>query len=152
VEPELVRLLYQRTEGHPLFAANVIDFARRAGLIAVESGRLELRGGAHALLSGIPEGLRAMIERQIEALGAAEQQVLEAAAVCGIEFSVAALAAALEADVDEIDDRCSGLAWRGQFVRAAGLEEWPDGTLAGRYRFVHALYQNLLYERVAEQR
>jgi adenylate cyclase len=32
------------------------------------------------------------------------------------------------------------------------MEEWPDGTLAGRYRFVHALYQNVLYQRVPEPR
>ena len=72
--------------------------------------------------------------------------------VAGAEFSVAAVAAALEGDADEIDDQCEGLAWRGQFLRAVGLEEWPDGTVAGRYAFVHALYRNVLYERLAPTR
>ena len=55
------------------------------------------RGGAGPLSSAIPEGLRPMIERQIESLSVAEQRTLEAAAVAGAEFSVAAVAAALEA-------------------------------------------------------
>ena len=41
-----------------------------------------------------------------------------------------------------------GLARRGQFVQPSGVEEWPDGTVTGRYRFHHALYQQVLYDRV----
>ena len=28
------------------------------------------------------------------------------------------------------------------------MAEWPDGTVAGRYAFIHALYQHVLYARV----
>jgi len=93
-----------------------------------------------------------MIERQIESLTTAEQQMLEAASVAGAEFSVAALAAALGAEPDDVEDQCEALAWRGQFLRTSGLEDWPDGTIAGRYAFVHALYRNVLYERIAPRR
>jgi tetratricopeptide (TPR) repeat protein len=72
--------------------------------------------------------------------------------VVGAEYSVAAVAAALETSLDALEETFEGLAWRGHFVRAAGIEEWPDGTIAGRYRFVHALYQNVLYERIAPAR
>jgi len=37
---------------------------------------------------------------------------------------------------------------REQFLRARGTEKWPDGTVAARYGFVHALYQEVLYDRV----
>jgi len=152
VGPDLVRVVYRRTEGHPLFLVNVVDFALREELIVAQGGTLALRGGEEALAAAIPRGLLPMIERQIEALPADEQQVLEAAAIAGAEFSSATLVAALDVSADEVDDRCEGLAWRGQFLRSTGMEEWPDGTLAGRYRFVHALYQNVLYQRVAEPR
>ena len=36
---------------------------------------------------------------------------------------------------------CEALARRGQFLRATGVAEWPDGTVAGRYAFIHALYR-----------
>jgi predicted ATPase len=152
VDDEIGRVVHRRTEGHPLFLVNVVDFALREGLIAEQSGRWTLRGGSTALASAVPEGLRPMIERQIESLDEEVQPILEAAAVAGAEFSVAAIAAALESEPEEVDDRCEALAWQGQLLRSAGMEEWPDGTLAGRYRFVHALYQNVLYERISEPR
>jgi predicted ATPase len=36
----------------------------------------------------------------------------------------------------------------GSSSRDAGVAEWPDGTVAGRYVFIHALYQKVLYARV----
>jgi predicted ATPase len=51
-----------------------------------------------------------------------------------------------------VEDRCAELARRGQFLMAVGIEEWPDGTIAGRYRFVHALYQHVVYERLSPGR
>jgi tetratricopeptide (TPR) repeat protein len=152
VGDELMRVVYRRTEGHPLFLVNVVDFALREERIVARGGTVALRGGEAALADSIPDGLVPMIERQIEALAHDEQQLLEAAAVAGAEFSSATLVAALDGSQDAIEDRCEGLAWRGQFLRSAGMEKWPDGTLGGRYRFVHALYQNVLYRRVPEAR
>ena len=33
-------------------------------------------------------------------------------------------------------------------MQAGGLVAWPDGTVGGRYQFRHALYQQMLYDRV----
>src|SRR5262245_59474619 len=93
-----------------------------------------------------------MIERQLETLGPEDRQALEVASIMGEEFSIAAVATALQADAEALDDRCEGLAWIGHFIHAAGVEEWPDGTISGRYRFVHALYRDVLYDRVAAAR
>jgi tetratricopeptide (TPR) repeat protein len=147
----VVQHIHQRTEGHPLFLANVVDFALDQGLLIEGAGGWRLRGGPEAL-AAVPESLRRMIDRQIETLAPEDRLALEAASVAGSAFEVAAVAAALDADLSALDDRFEGLAWRGQFVRAAGLAEWPDGTVGGRYHFIHALYQNVLYERVAEAR
>jgi predicted ATPase len=48
-----------------------------------------------------------------------------------------------------VDDWCISLARRGQFLRPSGEQSWPDGTVACAYRFVHALYQQVLYQRVS---
>jgi predicted ATPase len=50
--------------------------------------------------------------------------------------------------IREVEACCVGLARREAFVQAQGSSEWPDGTVSGRYRFLHALYQEVLYERV----
>jgi len=36
----------------------------------------------------------------------------------------------------------------GQFVRAHGMATWPDGTVTGLYGFGHALYQEVVYDRL----
>jgi predicted ATPase len=89
-----------------------------------------------------------MIEQQFTRLSTDEQQVLEAASVVGVEFSTAATAAGLAMEVEAVEERCEALAGRGQFLHPGGVEEWPDGTAAGRYRFRHALQQQVVYERL----
>src|SRR5205809_7432463 len=65
-----------------------------------------------------------------------------------MEFSGAAVAAGLAAEVVEVEERCEGLTRRAQFLRSRGVSEWPDGTVAARYSFIHSLYQHTWYERV----
>ena len=44
--------------------------------------------------------------------------------------------------------RAAYLTRRGQLLRASGEQVWPDGTVAGCYSFIHALYQEVVYQRV----
>ena len=89
-----------------------------------------------------------MVERNLEQLGAEQQRVLEASSVAGGEFSAAAVAAALECSSNEIEACCAHLSRGELFVRASGVTQWPDGTVAANFRFHHALYRDVLYERV----
>jgi hypothetical protein len=61
-----------------------------------------------------------------------------------VEFAAAAVAAGLGQAGERVDEACATLAWRGQWLRAMGEQDWPDGTVAGGYRFGHALYQQVL--------
>jgi predicted ATPase len=70
----------------------------------------------------------------------------------GDEFAVAAVAAALEVDDERIEDTCEQLTAQGSLIVDAGIAEWPDGTVSGRYRFRHALYRRVLYEGIAAAR
>jgi tetratricopeptide (TPR) repeat protein len=147
----LAPVVHRRTDGLPLFMVNVVDAFVRHGLLVEAAGRWELAGDIEAATT-IPENLRQMIEQQLGGLEADEQRLLEAASVAGMAFSSATLAAALRDDVEAVEDRCEALARREQFIRAAGAEEWPDGTVAARYRFLHVLYEHVLYERVPAAR
>jgi hypothetical protein len=46
----------------------------------------------------------------------------------------------------------AGLARLGRFIRARGPGGWPDGTLAHRFAFIHALYQQVLYTAIPAAR
>jgi len=145
---ELGHMIHQRTEGTPLFMINMIDYLLTKGALEQADGRWRLRKALLEAERSIPEGPKQMITRQIDQLGSMDQQVLEAASVVGAEFAAAAVAAGLEITVGEAEERCQLLARRGQFLRAAGASQWPDGTVAASYRFIHALYQEVLYGRI----
>jgi DNA-binding winged helix-turn-helix (wHTH) protein/predicted ATPase len=149
---ELPQLVYRRTNGNALFMVNVIEYCLQQKLIVEKEGKWELQENAAALEAVIPDRLRQMIEAQVEKLNPDEQQVLESASVAGGEFSAAAVAAGVKKDGETVEEGCETLAEQGHFIRAVGLAEWPDGTVSGRYRFRHGLYQNVLYEQVGEAR
>ena len=148
--PELAQWVHRRTEGNPLFMITMVEYLREASLLLGLEGQRSDAWVDRA--RQIPEGLRQVIEHQFESLSAPEQQVLEAASVVGAEFAVAAVVAGSEQTLETVEEVGAGLAARGHFLQEIGLEEWPDGTLGGRYRFLHALYQNVLYERIPEAR
>jgi predicted ATPase len=90
--------------------------------------------------------------KQIARLNVEDQQVLEAASISGMNFSALAVASALGQDVLEVEARCEELARRNCFLRVRGVAEFPDGTVSGRYGFIHWLYVNTLYERIPAAR
>ncbi|MGH9767360.1 MAG: ATP-binding protein, partial [Blastocatellia bacterium] len=147
---KLAPLIHERTEGSPLFMVNVIDYLIDRGLIAQVGGKWEFKVETEKINLETPENVRQMIEKQIDRLGIEDQRVLEAASVAGAEFSAAAVAAALEEDVIEVEERCEEMARRRQFLQASRTGESPDG--AAQYRFIHALYQNTLYQRIPAAR
>jgi predicted ATPase len=148
----LAHLVYQRTEGNPLFMVAMVDAWEAQGWLEEVEGVRRLRIGVDELAQGVPESLRQMLAQQLGRLSVEEQQVLEAASVAGVEFSAAAVAAGLQLDVIEAETRCEGLVRQQQWLHAVGSETWPDGTTAGRYAFIHALYQNVVSQRVPPAR
>ena len=150
VSDELTQQLYQRTDGNALFMVTLIDYYWQHGLFVQTEDEWQLSSEGDQL--SVPDGLRPLLEKQIEGLSEEDQLVLEVASVAGTEFTVAAVAAGLKQDVDALDDIYEGLAGKGQLIEERGLAEWPDGTLSGQYGFRHALYQNVLYDRIAAAR
>ena len=146
----LPQQIHQLTDGNALFMVNLIEYCVQQGLLTEKSGQWELTHNREDI--GVPDGLRPLIEKQIGHLTPAEQQLLEVASVVGIEFATMAIAAGLKQEPDAIDELCERLANAGQVIKAGGIAEWPDGSLSGQYGFRHALYQNVLYERIAAAR
>ena len=143
----LAGLVHQRTDGNPLFVTSLVDSWVAEGLLVRADGGWSLWAGPEEL-TGVPESLRQLIEQQFDRLGPADREVLEAASVAGGEFSAVAVAATVERDEDDTEARCAALARQGRFLHARGTAEWPDGTIASRYGFIHDLYQEVLYDGV----
>jgi predicted ATPase/DNA-binding winged helix-turn-helix (wHTH) protein len=144
----LADVLHRRTYGNPLFLVAMVDDLVRQDLVHTDRAGWTLPGGLAAVARGVPESLRQLLEQQLVQLPPEDQALLETASVMGPEGSAATIAAGLAAPVDVVESRCAALARRGQFIQPHGMDEWPDGTVATRYRFIHDLYQEILYARV----
>ena len=138
-------LLHQRTEGHPLFLAALLEEWQRKGLLMPKEGHWPVEGTLAELAAAVPATVRQLIEHQFAALVPSEQRLLEAASAAGLECPAAAVAAGLDADLESVEARCADLARRHLFLEPRSGSEWPDGTLTARYAFRHALYQHVVY-------
>ena len=145
--PDVALVLHDNTSGNPLFLVNVVDDLVAQGHVRDDDGRWTLAIPVERVAAGVPHTLSQMIEKQIDRLAPDERAVLAVGSVAGAEFS-AALSTADGIDARDGERSCEALARRGQFLRAAGPAEWPDGTVAGRYAFIHAMYRSVLYERI----
>jgi predicted ATPase len=145
----LAQLIAQRTEGNPLFVVAMVDDLIAGGMFMQTDTGWELKEEAATIESRIPDSIRQLVRLQSNRLSLEAQHTLEAASIAGMEFSAASVAAALTTETITVERQCEHLAQRQQFLRRLGVEEWPDGTLAARYSFLHALYQQLWHERVS---
>jgi hypothetical protein len=78
--------------------------------------------------------------------------VLEVASVAGAVFDAPAVAAGLGITPERVEALCHHLCHTGRWLRHVGNREWPDGALAARYAFRHALYQRTLYDALSPTR
>ena len=149
---DLARLIHERTEGNPLFMVNAVDyFLAERSIVSLEEG-WELAVDIENVEVGVPDSIKQMIEKQIDHLDIEEIRTLEAASVAGAEFSTLAVAAGLQEDRAHVEARCDELAHRNQLIKDCGVQELPDGEAANRFGFIHALYRNVLYERMSASR
>jgi DNA-binding SARP family transcriptional activator len=133
--PELRALLYDETEGNPLFVAEVVR-------LLVEEGRspADVRSARLA----VPQTIREVIGRRLSQLSDRCHDLLVLASVLGREFALDALAIAGQAPEDEVLDALDE-------AMAAHLAVGAPGT-PGRLRFAHVLVRDTLYEELTAAR
>ena len=145
----LSSLVYRHSGGNPLFmAAIVLDMVKK-GLIAQGAGAWMLSKPLKDIDPGVPETLQQMLEVQFSQLNAEEQRILSSGSIMGERFSVWAIRPTLEIEADRIEDLLEGLSEKQQFVRSAGIQELPDGSVSAHYEFRHSLFRQVLYRRLS---
>jgi serine/threonine protein kinase/tetratricopeptide (TPR) repeat protein len=167
---EFAALVHARTEGSPLFMADLLRYLRDQQVLRKdEGGRMKdeerqksssdssfilhpssfqgwtLGPSLPDLQRELPESVRGMIQRKIDQLSEDDRRLLVKASVQGFEFDSAVVAQVLGRDAADLEERLAELDRVHAFVRVMREREFPDRTLTLRYRFVHVLYQNVLY-------
>lgn len=148
----LNEVICQKTEGSPLFLADMLRYLADRQILAERDGVWTLLQEPREVAREVPATVRSMIEVKIEALSEDDRRLLVAASVQGVEFDSAVLAKVLGAEPMDIEDRLQHLDSVHGLVKMAGEEEYPDRTLTVRYRFVHGFYQNALHAMLTASR
>jgi class 3 adenylate cyclase len=138
VEPDLVDLLYERTEGNPFFVEEMLSEAACSLPPGSEITRASLGG------VGIPETVRDTILQRLARLDPAHVEILEVAAVMGRTFTYETLLAVSEKTEDVVQGAL------GAAVGVQLLEEHPQ--LPGHYRWRHALTEESIHDEVVSPR
>src|SRR5262245_42061300 len=136
----LVRRVHAHTDGLPLFVVNVVD-----ALIGHDTGPV----AANSPLP-VPEDLTGAVETRIVKLPQELVALLEAAAVCGVEFRAGAVADILGRALHEVIEQCDRLAQKHFWLRHVATIDLTDGSLDARYAFRHAIYRHVVYQRIGE--
>ncbi|WNF45283.1 AAA family ATPase [Pseudomonas sp. SG20056] len=130
---DLARLLYQRSEGLPLFVESLVS---------------ELLAAPQQVVWRVPEGLEGSLLRQLSHLTDEQHALLEAASVCGVEFHIGILADVLRRSEAEVQTQCQILAAGHAWLVVREVTLLADGRLDMRVAFRHALYRQLFYQRL----
>jgi len=141
----LGRMLHEKTEGSPLFMVDLVRDLRDRKAIVRTQERWELAASLPAIERDLPETVKGMIGRKIERLDELDRKLLTAASVQGHEFDTIVVSDALGLDPADVEERCDALDRVHRLVQPIRTYDLPDRALSVRYRFVHVLYQNVLY-------
>jgi len=139
----LAASIHSRTAGNPFFTEEVV-------LSLVEGGHLEGTKGSYRLVTPIerlevPARVQPLLAARIDRLREREKQVLQTAAVIGMEFPEPVLAAVAELPKSELDEALRALK-AGEFIYEQSL--YP----VAEYAFKHPLTQQVALDSQLRER
>jgi DNA-binding winged helix-turn-helix (wHTH) protein len=136
-----VRALHARSEGLPLFVADIVS-----DLVARRDVTREAQSSAQSRLEAmpIPENLAGIVEQYMERLTREQRVLLDAASVCGVEFRLNTIAEVLASDIASVARSCADLAREQRWLTYVPQEAVGPASDT-RYAFRHALYREVLH-------
>jgi predicted ATPase len=142
---DLATMIHRRSEGNPLFMTAMLDHLAQTGVLARENGSWKVTSPLDRIDPGVPETLKHMLDVQLGHLSEDERRLLKCASVAGQHFTPCSVAIMLESASAEIEQKCTALAERQQFLKSCGKCELPNGVFTTDYEFRHSLYREALY-------
>jgi hypothetical protein len=142
--PAFATLVHTRTEGNPLFMADLLADLRGRGIIRCDPA-WRLAEDMSAIEQQLPASIRSMIQRRLDHVDDQDLRLLRIASLQGYRFDALVIAEAAETSAMEVEDRLDALDRVHGLVRLVEERGLPDGAVTARYQFVHVLYQNALH-------
>ena len=137
--PDLVAALYQRSEGNPFFAEELLRSWRESGAITAEAGRWQ---PTPRLATHLPATITAVVHQRLARLDPATNELLRTAAIIGRRFDAPFLGAVTGQADEQIEEQLQ------EAVRARLLSMDDEGI----YAFGHDTIRASLYSDVTPVR
>jgi class 3 adenylate cyclase/tetratricopeptide (TPR) repeat protein len=134
---DLSQRILERAEGVPLYAVETVRMLLDRDVLTQEGNRYVVSGTIDAL--EVPETLQALVAARLDNLEPAERSLLQDAAVLGISFSPAALAAVSERRESEVRQMLDALVAK----QALGFDDDRRSAEQGQYHFLQALLRTI---------
>jgi len=134
-ERAVVDAVYRETAGNPFFVAEVFRHLTEEGKVVRQDGRW--RTESDVLELGIPQSLKVVVGKRLEALCDDCQKMLTLGSVIGRQFPFRLLIALSEMEEEKLLDHVD------EALAHHVIQEEPSGQA---YRFASALYRQALYE------
>lgn len=149
---EFTTLLHQRTEGNPLFLADLLHDLKDRGAIAHGNGAWKVTQTLSSIARDFPASIRNLIDRTIERLDPAERGILLTGCVQGIEFDSAVVARAADLPPADVEERLARLARVQTIIRPVAPHDALPDVANERYAFIHVLYHEAFYASLVPSR
>ena len=149
---DLSQIIFRKTEGHPLFITSLMQFLATQNVISREDNVWSVRKSLSESDMEMPENVRSMIRTKMETLPEEDRRILQYASIEGEEFTSTVLSDLLGMDEIDLEERLTLMERRHRMLRKTEEEDWPDGSLVTKYRFIHGLYQNAFYADIVTKR
>jgi tetratricopeptide (TPR) repeat protein/type II secretory pathway predicted ATPase ExeA len=143
---ELGVLIHEKTGGSPLFMVDLLrDLRDRGAIVRDAAGCWTIAKSISDITRELPETVKSTIARKLDRLDETDRRLLTTAAIQGYEFDTLVLSDVLALDPADVEERMDAIAGTHHLAKNIGTAESADRVLTVRYRFVHGLYQNVLY-------
>jgi tetratricopeptide (TPR) repeat protein len=141
VPPEIVTLIFERTDGHPLFSEELAYSLRDSGYITVRDGRCLLPGDDASIdARNLPATVEGIIASRVDRLSAGEQLTLKVASVLGHGFAMRALC-----DVHPLQPGDADISRQLDAFVALDLVHAHAVASGTDYQFKHIITQEVTY-------
>ena len=124
----IARAVHEASEGNPLFVDETIRMLTAKG---------EIHRSDYSVGFRVPEGVRGIVRRRLEALDDEVTELLSVASVIGREFDLTLLQSVVEIEINALLEI---------LTEAVDAEVISETSALGRYSFTHILIRETLYE------
>jgi tetratricopeptide (TPR) repeat protein len=141
-----VALLYERTEGAPLFLVDLMRQLVEQQVVTRAGEGWQVARPVQDLRPEMPASVRSLIQRTAERLLEEDRHILVAGSVQGFEFDSAVVARTLQIAAEDVEERLERIERTHGIIRLIEEHELSGRMPSLRYAFTHHYYHNVFHE------